>query len=384
MKLKTLLFALLFNYTLVVFSQNPVKLSSGQFAFIEGPVWDRSDKIYFSDIIDRKVYTYSVTNNTFAVAFNIVSPARTNGLMFDSNLNLIVCEFGDGLITRRNTSGTILSTYATGILNANDLCLDKKEGIYASSPNSGKVYYISPDPSRTLTAIDETISSPNGVLVSTDGKKLFVNDSDGYTIYKYDINTTTGLVSNRVAFATLTDHDNTEVKSLADGMAIDKNGNLYVTAKKSIQVFNALGTLTNTFNFTENPTNCTFGGAGLGTLYVTTPKDLYKIVLTDVTGFQHPFDLPIANLSVNDLDKVSFKMFPNPITNHEINVIVGDAKISEVLLYNNFGQKVDTCNFKRTNKAIQIKFNPSLKNNVYILSIKTSEGSIINEKVILQ
>ena len=239
--------------------------------------------------------------------------------------------------------------------------------IYVSSPNSSKVYYISPEPSSILTAIDETIASPNGLLVSTNGKNLFVNDSNGYAIYKYEINSTTDLVSNRVVFATLTDLDATEVKSLADGMALDTNGNLYVAAKKSIQVFSASGALLNTINFTENPTNCTFGGTGLGTLYVTTPNDLYKIVLPTVTGFQHPFDLPASNLSINDFEKLSFKLFPNPITNHVINVVVGEAIIKEVMLYNNVGQVVDSCSFKRNNNAIQIKLNLSLKTVFYFL-----------------
>ena len=126
MKLSTLLLALLFNYTLALFSQTPIKLSSGQFGFAEGPVWDRSDKIYFSDITNRKVFTYSVSNNTFDTAFSVISPARTNGLMFNNALDLIVCEFRDGQVTKRNASGTIVRTFATGILNANDLCIVAK------------------------------------------------------------------------------------------------------------------------------------------------------------------------------------------------------------------------------------------------------------------
>ena len=301
MKLKLVTILLLINFSYNNYAQTPVKLSTGQFGFIEGPVWDRSDNIYFSDITGRFVEKYSVSKNTFTTAFNLPGE-RTNGLMFDKNLNLIVCDFKDGNVTKRNISGTILETYATGILNTNDLCLDKKEGIYVSSPNSSKVYYISPSPNRSLTVIDDTLSFPNGVIISNDGKSLFVNDSDHYNIYKYDIDKTTGLVSNRVVFATLKDtetdlKDANAKRSLADGMALDTNQNLYVTNKKSIQIFNSTGTRIKTISFTENPTNCTFGGATLSTLYVTTPKDLYSIDFTNVTGFQHPFDLPSASLS---------------------------------------------------------------------------------------
>lgn len=383
MKLKLVSLLLLLSFSTK--AQTPTKLSTGQFGFAEGPVWDRSDNIYFSDILGRIVEKYSVTNKTFTTAFSIPSPARTNGLMFDKNLNLIVCDFRDGNVTKRNVAGSILETYASGILNANDLCLDKKEGVYVSSPNSSKVYYISPAPSRTLTIVDDTLSSPNGVIVSNDGTTLFVNDSDSYSIYKYDINSTTGLLSNKTIFATLEDTDASEAKSLADGMALDTDGNLYVANKKSIQIFNATGTRTNTIPFTENPTNCTFGGTSLNTLYVTTPNDLYSIDFTGVTGFQHPFDLPEANLSnpQNVREKHSFKVFPNPVNNHKITIAVGNNIISEVLIYNKLGQKLGSFPFQKENNTIKINLDKNLKNDTYFLSIVTDKGEINNSKIVL-
>ena len=391
MKLKLLTLLLLINFSFSNNAQIVTKLSSGQFSFIEGPVWDRSDHIYFSDITGRIVEKYSVSNNTFTTAFSIPSPARTNGLMFDKDLNLIVCDFRDGNVTKRNVAGSILETYATGILNANDVCIDKKDGMYVSSPNSSKVYYISPAPSRTLTIIDDTLSSPNGVIISTDGKSLFVSDTDTYNIYKYDINRTTGLISNKVVFATLADtetdaNDSNATRSLADGMALDTNGNLYVANKKSIQIFSSAGTRTKIITFTENPTNCTFGGASLSTLYVTTPKDLYKIEFPGVTGFQHPFDLPEVSLSTpkNIKTKQSFNVFPNPSSNHNVTVSVGSNNVNEVFIYNELGQNLGACNFKKVNNTIEVTLNKNLKKNAYFLSIKTDEGETFNNKIVLQ
>jgi gluconolactonase len=391
MKLKLLTLLLLITFSLSNNAQTVTKLSTGQFGFIEGPVWDRSDHIYFSDITGRIVEKYSVSNNTFTTAFNIPSPARTNGLMFDKELNLIVCDFRDGNVTKRNVAGSILETYATGILNANDLCIDKKDGMYVSSPNSSKVYYISPAPARTLTVIDDTLSSPNGVIISNDGESLFVDDSDTYNIYKYDINLTTGLVSNKVVFATLADtetdaNDSNATRSLADGMSLDTNENLYVANKKSIQIFNSTGTRTKIITFTENPTNCTFGGASLSTLYVTTPKDLYKIEFPGVTGFQHPFDLPEVSLSTpkNIKTKQSFNVFPNPSSNHNVTVSVGSNNVNEVFIYNELGQNLGACNFKKVNNTIEVTLNKNLKKNAYFLSIKTDEGETFNNKIVLQ
>ena len=391
MKLKILSLIIIITFSYHSKAQTPVKLSTGQFGFIEGPVWDRTDNIYFSDITGRIVEKYSVSNNTFTTAFNIPKPARTNGLMLDKDLNLIVCDFRDGNVTKRNVSGTILETYATGILNANDLCIDKKEGVYVTSPNSSKVYYISSSPTRTLTVIDDTLSSPNGVIISSDGKSLFVSDTDTYSIYKFDIDPTTGFITNKIVFATLEDtetnpSDSNAKRSLADGMALDTNDNLYVANKKSIQIFNSAGVRTNTIAFAENPTNCTFGGTTLSTLYVTTPKDLYRIEFPGVTGFQHPFNLPEVSLSIpeNLKNKPIFNVFPNPINNHKVTVSVGNKSITEVLIYNELGKKLGICNFIKTSNTIEVTLNKKLKNSTYFLAIKTDKGKTYNNKIILQ
>ncbi|WP_346882313.1 SMP-30/gluconolactonase/LRE family protein [uncultured Algibacter sp.] len=390
MKLKLLLLALLFNFSASVFSQTPVKLSTGQFGFAEGPAWDRNDNIYFSDVSGRIVEKYSVSNNTFTTAFTITSPARTNGLMFNNDLDLVVCDFRDGNVTRRNTSGTILETLATGLVNnSNDLCIDKKGGTYVTAPGNSSnptnnVYYISPSPSTTTTVIDNTIGFPNGVIISNDGQSLFVSDSDDYDIYKFDIDLNTGLISNKVVYATLADNDNTETRSLADGMALDTNGNLYVTTKKSIQVFNTSGILINTIVFGENPTNCTFGGTGLNTLFVTTPNDLYSVALPTVTGFQHPFDLPDSNLSVNNNNKLSFNVSPNPTSSYNLNIIVGNNEVIKVSLYNEMGQKIEDCRFKKTNNMVTVHFNHNINPGLYILTTTTSKGKVSNNKVVIE
>ncbi|OBQ55492.1 SMP-30/gluconolactonase/LRE family protein [Tamlana sp. s12] len=382
MKLQLLLVTILFS-SIQSFSQPPVKLSSGQFNFIEGPVWDRNDHIYFSDVGTRKVEVYTVSTKSFSTAFT--SNVRTNGLMFDKNMNLVVCEFQGGQITEKSTSGTLQDTYATGFTNPNDLCIDKKGGVYVTDPNVKEVYYLSPGTTKTKTLIDNSIEFPNGVIISNDGKTLFVSDSNNYDIIKFDIDLNTGLISNKSVFATLTDTDNSEPKSLADGMALDTDGNLYVAAKKSIQIFDTSGTLINTINFTENPTNCTFGGASLNTLYVTTPNDFYKIDFSGVTGFQHPFDLPETSLSVNEKSKdFQFKTFPNPTYNHQIKVAVGENEITEITLYNNVGQKIKSYDFKKTSNIIDINLDPNLKANLYILTIKTADGNMSSSKILVQ
>ncbi|MDW5288070.1 SMP-30/gluconolactonase/LRE family protein [Formosa sp. PL04] len=392
MKTQLLTLALFTINIIPVFAQTPIKLSNSEYGFNEGPVWDRSDKIYFSDISKRKVFTYSVTDNTFATAFDVPSPARTNGLMFNSNLDLIVCDFRDGNVTNRNVDGTILNTYTNILTNPNDLCVDKKNGVYVSSPGdfnnnrTKEIYYINADDSNTTTLLDDSLEFPNGILISTDGKHLFVTDSGSYNIFKFDIDPVTAAISNKSIFATLSDLDDTDTNSRADGMALDTKGNLYVAAKKSIQVFDPTGSNIKIIDFEENPTNCTFGGSSLSTLFVTTPNDLYKIEMEDVVGFQHPFDLPESVLSVDNFNTTNpnIKVFPNPTNNHEIEVSVGNLEIKDVELYNTLGQYIGAYTFSKTNNSIKIHLDSNLKKGTYILTLKTIDGQVKSSKVMLQ
>ena len=65
--------------------------------------------------------------------------------------------------------------------------------------------------------------------------------------------------------------------SSADGMAVDRNGNVYVTCKSGLNVFGPSGKLLGIVEFPDKPANCTFGGDNLSTLFVTCRKKIYAI-----------------------------------------------------------------------------------------------------------
>jgi gluconolactonase len=71
-----------------------------------------------------------------------------------------------------------------------------------------------------------------------------------------------------------------------DGMTLDREGRIWATAgtkeKAGIYVFQpdarrASARLLTFLSMAEDPTNCTFGGAGGDILYVTTTASLYRI-----------------------------------------------------------------------------------------------------------
>ncbi len=285
-------------FSLSMQAQEPVKLSSDQFVFVEGPVWDGTDLIYFTDIPESKVYKYSVSKNTFSLAFE--DSKRANGLMFADTSHLLVCQGETGSIVKREVDGSfvelVVSDFNGESFNGpNDLVIDKKGGVYFTDPSfEGKnqpetgLYYVTSDSVVTKQdSFGET--NPNGVILSPDGKKLYVDNTSNKNIYRYDVDAKTGKLSNRKIFGELPDDSS---NTGADGLSVDKKGNLYVTAKKYIYVFNGKKLAPkHSISFPELVTNCTFGGVEKDVLYATAGKNLYKVSLKCTTGVRHPFDL---------------------------------------------------------------------------------------------
>lgn len=293
------LFLSTFAIVLNVGSQTPIKLSNDQLHFIEGPLWDGLEFIYFTEIKKSKVWKYSVKTNVFTIAFENTNMG--NGLAFNKKHEMLICEGSKGRITKRDIQGNLLKVVASEFKGkrfntTNDMCLDKKGGIYFTDPSWGEliqpdnaIYYLSSK--GNISKLDSFgDGKPNGIIISPNGEKLYVNDSYDTTIYRYDINKDTGKVSSKIHFATIT-NEGGKKETGADGMAVDVEGNLYITADKTLQIFNTSGEAIKTIHFPEKTTNCTFGGIDKKTLFVTAATNLYSVDI-GIKGVTHPFDLP--------------------------------------------------------------------------------------------
>jgi gluconolactonase len=304
----------------IVATDAPLK-AEGNVAFTEGPAWHPNGNVYFSDIANNRI----MRKDPKGVLHTHRTPSgRTNGLVFDLEGRLICCEGGGAesnrQVTRLEHDGTITvlaAKFEGKRLNSpNDCTIDAKGRIFFSDPRyrnpvglaqfdrAGKriegVYRIDADGSihRIIT---HEISRPNGLAVSPDQKHLFVaehvNEGDGpqnRKLWRFDLKPdgTIGKNSQKLLFDWGSDRG-------PDGMAIDTNSNLYVTAgfnhpaprqtvkkyKAGVYVISPEGKL---LHFIAVPmdmiTNCAFGGKNLKTLYITAGHTLWSIP-TNATGY---------------------------------------------------------------------------------------------------
>ncbi len=259
------------------------QLSSGQFEFIEGPAWDGHQYVYFTDIPENKIHKYSVSGG-FELFLDNSSGA--NGLWYSGD-SIIVCQQGAGRVAAFDTNASLLSILAddylgTAFNSPNDLVMDQHDGVYFTDPVFGttlkmveSVYYIADD--GTVTRLIEELEKPNGVIISKEGHTLWVVDTYDRYVFSWNIDAP-GSISQKDTFAILElASGNTDNHSGADGMAVDKLGNLYVTTEIGVQVFDTAGDTLFTIDVPEKPTNCTFGGDSLDILYITAKTNLYSI-----------------------------------------------------------------------------------------------------------
>ena len=253
-----------------------VKKLAGDFKFVEGPAWDpKTEALYFSDIPPSRIIRYAAGRTTVVNA----DSGESNGLMFDKAGKLIACEGGRRRISKAapgERGEELASQYEGKKLNSpNDLWLDAAGGLYFTDPRYGRrddleqdkeaVYYVAAD--GKVTRIIDDLVRPNGIGLSPDGRYLYVVDNGADTLHRYSVMAPGKIAGgSRIAFVTG-----------PDGMSVDAEGRLYVTCAGGVWVFDGDGKWLGMIATPEQPANCTFGGAGWGTLFITARTSLYAI-----------------------------------------------------------------------------------------------------------
>ena len=234
---------------------------------------------------------------------------QANGMTFDRQGQLFVCEGDAHRITKVDTENpgaepvVISDAFGGETLNwPNDLAVDSQGRVYFTDPNytanpnniSHESVYMSEHTFggnwNTLRVTFDT-KKPNGVLLSLDQTTLYVAESnpgssDEHQLRAYPVNDDGTLGDHQVM------HDFGKNRGI-DGMTLTASGTIVATAGSSssgpgamLYEFNPSGRVVRTHPTpADNPTNCSFGGSSLSTLFVTfAGGEVYQVDDTGHTG----------------------------------------------------------------------------------------------------
>jgi gluconolactonase len=258
-----------------------VERIAGDFIFTEGPTADRQGNLYFVDQDNNRIMKYDTQGNLTT----FMQPSGySNGMSFDNNGNLLAAaDERNELWSIDVTTGiatTLVSSYHGTLLNApNDIWVHpRSEYVYFTDPwyprswwdrgpqeNPPAVYRYNPK-DESITRVIDDLQQPNGIIGTPDGNSLYVADIDAGQTFAYAIAEDGELQGKRLF-----------CEYGSDGMTVDSNGNVYLTAGQHVRVFDRDGRQIAAIEIAEAPSNVAFGGADGHTLFITARTSLYSV-----------------------------------------------------------------------------------------------------------
>lgn len=238
----------------------------------EGPVWSpRDNALYWVDILAPAIHQLDAASGALRETrlgsmVSMVVPMASGGLLAATPAGLMAMAPDTGRMT------LFAHPESTRPGNRyNDGKCDRRGRLWISSmdmgamANRGNLFRVDPDGS--WEKVDSGFTVPNGLGFSPDNTRMYFTDTFRKTIYEYDFDLAAGRISNRrplVVFGT--------GEGKPDGLTVDAEGCLWVAVWDGWELarFAPDGReLMRVRLPVPRPTSCCFGGADLGTLYVT-------------------------------------------------------------------------------------------------------------------
>lgn len=246
-----------------------VLTKTGEFTSgIEGPAADNHGNVYAVNFGEQGTIGLVDSMGKGKLAQRLPDGSVGNGIRFDNHGNMFIADYPKHNVLRVDAKTGKLSVFAhePKMNQPNDLAIDADGNLYASDPNwgasTGQLWRISNK--GVVTKLSGDMGTTNGIEVSPDGKKLYVNESVQRNIWQFDLSKD-GKISGKTLLKKFDDFG-------FDGMRCDVKGNLYITrhGKGTVVVLSPKGKLLREIDVLgKHPTNLAFGGSDGRTVFVT-------------------------------------------------------------------------------------------------------------------
>ncbi len=235
---------------------------------IEGPAVDKDGSIYAVNFREQGTIGKITPDGKASLYVKLPEGSTGNGIRFDQSGVMYVADYTGHNVLQIEPQGKKITVYAhePKMNQPNDLAICRDGTLFASDPNwsagTGQLWRINRDGSTTLLEAD--MGTTNGVEVSPDESRLYVNESVQRKVWVYDLDGQKNISNKRL----LTEFGDFGM----DGMRCDVEGNLYITrhGKGTVAIISPEGKLIEEVKMKgTKPSNIAFGGPEGRTCYIT-------------------------------------------------------------------------------------------------------------------
>jgi len=251
-----------------LYTASPLTVTNAFTAGIEGPACDLAGNIFAVNFKAQHTIGRTTPAGVSEVFVTLPGESVGNGIRFDRAGKMYVADYTGHNVLRIDPATRKIEVFAhePRMNQPNDLAIAPNGTLFASDPNwkekTGQLWRIDTD--GTVTRLAENMGTTNGIEVSPNGKKLYVNESVQRNVWVFDIQPD-GSLANKTLLKKFPDHG-------FDGMRCDVDGNLYITrfGKGTVVVLSPAGKILREIDVLgAKPSNLCFGGPDGRTVYVT-------------------------------------------------------------------------------------------------------------------
>jgi len=264
-----------------------VQRLAGGFFNISGGAVHPSGDFFFVDARWQRIYRWSVTSGQLSVERDV--PLDPVNLAFDKAGNLIVVSYAGSGTVYAFKPGTPIDQMVllapvdaaprpglTAVRAVGDWRVAKDQS--TGMPAAKAFHFVSPDGTTYIAAGRDFVTGASswgvkgadllrafGLAPAQSGQPFYVTSEAEVTTWRGSL----GPDGNFTAFKPF-------VQQGGEGVAVDAEGNVYLAAGQ-IYVYNRSGTLIDTIETPERPTQLVFGGKDGRTLFITARSSLYGV-----------------------------------------------------------------------------------------------------------
>jgi len=296
------------DFDLIVSKDAKIEIIADSLDWSEGPLWiDSLKMLLFSDVPTNTIFKWTEAKGKqlylrpsgYTSTIPRGGEMGSNGLVLSPAGKLILCQHGNRQMAEMMADiGSPFPQYKTladsfmgkRFNSPNDATFRKNGDLFFTDPPYGLlqnmqdsskeipfqgVYLVKP--SGKVKLLLDSITRPNGIALTPDEKNLIIANSDRNRLrwYSYEV-VGDSLVRGRVFYDATAAADN--LPGSADGLKIDKNGNIFAAGPGGIWVFDRKGKVLGKFKIPEATSNCALT-PDQKTLFVTADRYVLRIKL---------------------------------------------------------------------------------------------------------